>query len=1166
MRRWTILISIITIALLLASCSPDNEGGFEDDYTMTSVSPATIASGLNFPWGIDFINNPDNDGIGAGSVLAPGNLLVTNRGSVGQFANSVVQVDPHSGASQIYSNMNQRDLNGEPAVNGPMDVAFNGPFVWIANDNLGLGTVAITDPNPSKSPNGPTGTAGEPIDGPTGTGVFGSDDFGFIVLSVFPDDESEDVPQNTKIEVRFSQPVDPQTITKDNFVVDVKSSPMSPDPANPEGIFEFSPDFTRVEYVYDGYLAEATEYAIIIDDDVTDYRGFRIDGDPNSPGPDEYESIFTTGSGNPLVIWVNPYDGASMVSVDSIVEVGFSEPIRESSVSSTAFMLLDQEGDRVDGTINVYEDLIKARFVPDEPLEMNANYTVQVTSKVEDLAGNPLDQDPGGYPDPFESRFNTGAADTNPPFVASTYPADGAQAVDSNAVIAVTFSEDIDPSSLLGQYFILSASYGDITGSISWVSESELEFTPSVDLREDASFTITIMDILTDAVGNNLDGDSDGVPGGNFMSHFSTGFERLYVTSSFPAGNATGVSISSSIYVNFSKPVNPATISPSSFYLSRESQPGVIVPAVVSVNPGNTGATLKPDALMDEDTRYEITVTNDVTDVPGNPLDQEPGNPLDPFTAGFTTGGEDTTPPCVIETQPGDGATNVPVGTSVTAIFQEPVLPASITSSTFILTGPGGTIPGQFTYEGGNATVVFHPTIELITSEDYTITLTSDITDASGNGLDGDCDGSTGPDYTATFTTGVGGIVINEVIVDPQQDWNDSEGGDGIEFNGTPGTGSITTSDEWIEIYNATSQSFDISNWTLEMIDSTPEVHVIGSGGGTEVLYPPTSTLTNFAPGSYFILGNPIGSNNNDTYVVLKNSLGVVIDDVEIGDDPEGDGDDDGAPEPGEDGNADDISNEAVARFPNGFDSDVDPADFQKQAATLGADNSGSMGSGPFAGASMADVGLIGMSSIVSAGMAPDELNPMSMLYFVCHADRQAIYGIDFDDGAYYAFTGVEGPMAIEFVPFYDDTGQSLPGNGYVFVADPEAGNIVRVRLAPSGPIGDPNTIAIPDEQGNDYILYFGYPNLVDPIGLAYSAEHDRIYIACRGNGQILEITPEGVLTEIFETGLGSDAIGGIDVGDMGSGDVVFLTFTGGERIDTGDGPNGAVMYFDPHP
>jgi hypothetical protein len=53
-------------------------------------------------------------------------------------------------------------------------------------------------------------------------------------------------------------------------------------------------------------------------------------------------------------------------------------------------------------------------------------------------------------------------------------------------------------------------------------------------------------------------------------------------------------------------------------------------------------------------------------------------------------------------------------------------------------------------------------------------------------------------------------VLITEVVPDPQQDHSESSAGDGILFNETPGTGSVSSSDEYIEIFNGTEESLNM--------------------------------------------------------------------------------------------------------------------------------------------------------------------------------------------------------------------------------------------------------------------------------------------------------------------------------------------------------------------
>ena len=207
-----------------------------------------------------------------------------------------------------------------------------------------------------------------------------------------------------------------------------------------------------------------------------------------------------------------------------------------------------------------------------------------------------------------------------------------------------------------------------------------------------------------------------------------------------------------------------------------------------------------------------------------------------------------------------------------------------------------------------------------------------------------------------TFTTSsvysrqtVKTIVINEVVTDPQQDWNDTAGGNGVAFDNMPGTGSIGDTDEWVELFNAGTQAIDLTGWTMDFINGSNSTLLFSTpASGTVLRFSAGGSVTNFQPGEYLVIGNPPGAINNDIYIVLKDAGSAVVDDVEIGDDFEGDGSGDGAPDGGSsDGNASGVNDEAVARFPKGADTGNDVNDFAKQAATIGASN-GELPAGPF--------------------------------------------------------------------------------------------------------------------------------------------------------------------------------------------------------------------------
>jgi hypothetical protein len=117
-----------------------------------------------------------------------------------------------------------------------------------------------------------------------------------------------------------------------------------------------------------------------------------------------------------------------------------------------------------------------------------------------------------------------------------------------------------------------------------------------------------------------------------------------------------------------------------------------------------------------------------------------------------------STSPTVWCTHPADGAIRVPHYTGIFVSFNRAMDPTTITSSTFLLSGPNNTlVPGEITYPAsGTGTVFFSPSINLSLSTTYKVTLTSEIKDLEGNPLD--------DEYTWSFTTDTTGLAFSPQV------------------------------------------------------------------------------------------------------------------------------------------------------------------------------------------------------------------------------------------------------------------------------------------------------------------------------------------------------------------------------------------------------------------
>ena len=106
-------------------------------------------------------------------------------------------------------------------------------------------------------------------------------------------------------------------------------------------------------------------------------------------------------------------------------------------------------------------------------------------------------------------------------------------------------------------------------------------------------------------------------------------------------------------------------------------------------------------------------------------------------------GQETVTVPSVVSTIPANGAMNVAIDTPISATFSMAMNSASITASTFTVTGPGGAVAGAVSYSGMTATFV--PAAALAFATIYTGTITTGATDPGGTPILGN--------YVWTFTT-----------------------------------------------------------------------------------------------------------------------------------------------------------------------------------------------------------------------------------------------------------------------------------------------------------------------------------------------------------------------------------------------------------------------------
>src|SRR5450759_1303649 len=215
------------------------------------------------------------------------------------------------------------------------------------------------------------------------------------------------------------------------------------------------------------------------------------------------------------------------------------------------------------------------------------------------------------------------------------------------------------------------------------------------------------------------------------------------VTSTIPSNEDINTSISSNISANFSTPMDPSSITISSFtvQLGTETISGEAAYA-------DSTATFTPAEKLAPNALYTATITTEVKNVAGITMAEN-------YIWSFTTGGiPDVTLPVVTLSDPLNNATGVAINKLMAVTFSETMDPASITSLTYTLKQGSSSVTGAVSYTGLKAT--FTPAGNLEYSKVYTGTVTTGAKDLAGNALAGN--------YTFSFTTVQAPDIIVPVI------------------------------------------------------------------------------------------------------------------------------------------------------------------------------------------------------------------------------------------------------------------------------------------------------------------------------------------------------------------------------------------------------------------
>jgi len=205
-----------------------------------------------------------------------------------------------------------------------------------------------------------------------------------------------------------------------------------------------------------------------------------------------------------------------------------------------------------------------------------------------------------------------------------------------------------------------------------------------------------------------------------------------FVEASSPEPEATNFRIIDNIVLEFSRQMDQASVE-AAFSIDP------VTPGTFSWSQNDTRLLFNPDTLAAQ-TDYTITIAEQAEGAFGHPFDgNADGTGGDPFVLHFQTGFPDAFPPALVASQPSPGTRDVELDAVITLVYDEALLPSSVTEDRVRLepTTGGEAVSGLVEqYLAGEAGVLtFFPTEPLAAQTPYRLVIEPGLQDLFGNEL-----------------------------------------------------------------------------------------------------------------------------------------------------------------------------------------------------------------------------------------------------------------------------------------------------------------------------------------------------------------------------------------------------------------------------------------------
>ncbi len=508
-----------------------------------------------------------------------------------------------------------------------------------------------------------------------------------VAVNPFPN--ATNVPLNTIIQVEYNQPIQGSTVTCNGSSGSVilyqysTGTYLTPNCSVSGGIITIAPTSNLLSgSLYQVYVSYASNVT-------------NTDGVPVQAFAYNFTAGTAVDTAKPTIVSVAPPNSAVNIGTNAAVSVNFNKAINPVSVTSSSIQVSGGSQTEVASSIAFSPDYTRTTIIPQAPLPSSTSMAIAI---------NGVTSEAGVAVTSQTTHFTTLAGpDFSAPYVINPSVQSG-QTVGTNAAFAMQFNKPMDPGSVnpAGAQNVELYDYNFgiyVTTTITFSADLTTVFLkPAANLNPSDEFQMCAY-YMTDLSGN---------PQQNFCTYFYTGSGTdstgPSVVQANPPSGFTGAGINSPVQLLFSEPIDAASLA--GVVLKQGSS---VISTTTSLFDGDQGVQLLPNVPLSPSTTYTINVTG-VLDITGNAQSSFPSQ-------SFTTGtGADLVSPSVVSTNPVNGATNVPVTTTVQVVFSEPMDPASFDPNySFVLydTATSQIVPATITFSANSTTATLQPTSHL---------------------------------------------------------------------------------------------------------------------------------------------------------------------------------------------------------------------------------------------------------------------------------------------------------------------------------------------------------------------------------------------------------------------------------------------------------------------